>query len=385
MLFKKEAKAIFLVAALAVILSYFLIFVAQPSLQAPLMNSSRNDIYTVFAEKDGYSVKNREGIIELQAEKEAATAINYALNAVGSHGGKVFVAAGNYRIVTSLRIHSNTILEGEGVDDANKKGFGTRLIAGKNLVGPILTNGNHQNGDFNIAIENVAFDGSRSNNSRIAESTGITLMKTTRCRIIDVAIYNCRDSGIFFGGSQGTVEAVLERVSSRGNNYAGLQMLTQSDFHISNCEFGSNGGHGVLLSSCSSGSIIGCHIFLNNQSGIQLYNTMNMRLTGNRANHNGCSGIEIVATMQGRGDYNIVAGNECYDNSQASNFEAGIKINPKSVNISNCLINSNICFDDQINKTQAFGIKEETGGLENLFVGNLCSNNKLEDMIVSGA
>jgi len=248
-----------------------------------------------------------------------------------------------------------------------------------------LTNANPETGDSCILIRNLSFDGSRSNEYQTVGLTGITLTKTIRCRIIDVAVYRCRDSGILFDGNGGTVEAIIERVTSRGNNYAGLNMRTQSDFHITDCEFGSNQGPGILLSSCSSGSVIGCNVFLNKQSGIHLYNTMHMRLMGNRLNHNGKSGIEIIASTQGRGDYSILLGNECYDNGQYSVMAAGIEIARAEVEIRNCVIATNTCFDDQLIKTQDYGILESPGGVENLFVGNLCRDNRLEDIQLSGS
>jgi len=370
------------VTAIVIILSSGMYISSNPILQASVETNPITGVFTVITHHDGYSVRNREGIIELHREKDAAEAINYALDAIADKGGKVSLTTGYYLITTSLRIHSNTVLEGEAIDDVNNSGFGTRLVAANSLNGPILRNANPISGDSNIIIRNIVFDGSRTSRDRKIGSTGICLTKTVRCRIIDVAVYNCKDTGIVLNGKGGTLEAVLERISSRGNNYAGLHMETQSDFHIYNCEFGSNQGSGILLSSCSSGLIIGCNIFLNNQSGIHLYNTKEMRLLGNRANHNGNSGIEIIATAEGRGDYNSLIGNHCYDNGQRSEGEAGIKIKPIGITIRNCLINSNNCFDDQFIKTQDFGILEMIGGEENIFIGNLCRENKVDDLKV---
>ncbi len=110
-----------------------------------------------------------------------------------------------------------------------------------------------------------------------------------------------------------------------------------------------------------------------------------MRLIGNRANHNGYSGIEITSTSQDRAEYNTLIGNECYNNGQQSTGEAGIKINPIETTISNILISSNTCFDDQLVKTQDFGILELSGSQENIVIGNLCKNNRLQDYKLSNS
>jgi parallel beta-helix repeat protein len=384
-----KEKGILLAIALVTIIALTLIISLEPQTQASLENQPFQidnqlvtSVYTVLSQQDSYWVKNRQGIVELQT-KDASKAINYALIQVANQGGKVFIASGDYLITTTLQIFSNTILEGEAMDDPNNSGFGTRLIAANTLTGSILINANPQTGDSIITIRDLAFNGARQNKDLNMGSSGIILRKTARCRIVDVAVYNCKDSGIIFDGNQGTVEAIIERITSRGNNYAGLLMKTQSDFHIYNSEFGSNQGPGVVLSSCSSGSIIGTNVFLNNQTGILLYNTRNMRLIGNRVNHNGYSGIEITSNTQNRSEYNTLIGNECYNNGQQSTTEAGIKINPKTTTISNCLITSNICFDDQLIKTQDFGILAQKGATDNLITQNLCRNNKLQDIKIS--
>ena len=110
---------------------------------------------------------------------------------------------------------------------------------------------------------------------------------------------------------------------------------------------------------------------------------MNTRLSNNRANHNGYSGIEITSTSQNRTEYNTIVSNICYDNGQQSTSHAGIKINSKGASVSNCLINSNTCYDDQFIKTQDFGILELYGAKENLISQNLCVNNKLQDIKLS--
>jgi parallel beta-helix repeat protein len=383
--YRRKTFVVFTVITIVIIIILALQSFQEQVLQASVEIDTKNTVFTVFPNQNGYTVKNRLGIIELYREEDAAKAINFALDSVADKGGKVFLTTGDYIITTSLKIHSNTVLEGEAIDDVNSAGFGTRLVAAKDLQEPILRNANPHTGDSTIIIRTIAFDGSRQNKDRTIGATGINLTKTVRCRIVDVTVYNCKDSGIVFDGSGGTVEAFLERVSSRGNNYAGLHMKTQSDFHIYNSEFGSNQGFGILLTSCSSGSIIGCNVFLNKQSGIQLYNTKEMRLLGNRANHNDKSGIEIVATAQGRGDFNSLIGNHCYNNGQHSTGGAGIKIDPRGVTIRDCVIAYNTCFDDQFIKTQNFGILEQIGGEKNLIIGNNCKNNKLEDIKVSGS
>jgi len=342
-----------------------------------------NGTYTIFAEGATYYAQNRFGTIE-HSETSAAELINHVLNAVAGTGGKIFLAAGDYTIEKSLIIHGNTILEGEGIDDKNNRGLGTRLIAASLLDEPVIRNHDTTEGDYNIIIKNLAIDGNRPNKTRVVGATGINFTKTVRCRIIDVAVYNCKDTGIVFDGNGGTVEASLDRVTSRGNNYRGIHMSTQSDFHIQNCEIGSNEDSGMVFASCSAGSIIGCNVYLNKQYGIQLYNSKYMRTIGNRANHNGRSGIEVVASAVGWGDWNKFIGNECFDNGKLFSGESGISIRPNGASVCNCVVEGNTCFDDQISKTQDYGIYEHMGGDYNVLTSNICRNNKKADIKVSG-
>lgn len=393
MQFKVREKGLFLAIALITILFFVFILSPGPQTQASLDDTSENEqsttevqpgifVYTVLNNENNFTIKNRDGIIELNTN-DASTAINYALNMISSGGGRVFLTTGDYLISNTLRISSNSILEGEAIDDVNDSGFGTRLIASSNLQGPILSNMNPRDGDSIITLKNLSFDGGRSNKELKNGSYGILFTKTTRCRIIDVAVYKCKDSGIVFDGSQGTVEAMIERVSSRGNNNAGLHMKTQSDFHIYNSEFGSNQGEGILLSTCSSGSIIGTNVFLNQRVGILLYNTMNMRISDNRVNDNGYSGIEITSTTTDRADYNTLNGNICYNNGQNLSQQAGIKLYSNEATVSNCLIASNVCYDNQNEKTQDYGIFEQLGAYKNFISGNLCVNNKIQNIKLS--
>lgn len=108
-----------------------------------------------------------------------------------------------------------------------------------------------------------------------------------------------------------------------------------------------------------------------------------MRISENRANNNGFSGIEITSTAENRTKYNNILGNICYNNGQKSISQAGIKISSKIGAVSQCLINSNICYDDQTIKTQDYGILEQGCGKENLIFQNLCVNNKIQNIKLS--
>ncbi|UCC33173.1 MAG: right-handed parallel beta-helix repeat-containing protein [Candidatus Bathyarchaeota archaeon] len=380
---RKAATAISTIFLLAVAIGITFLFYYSPRLFVTDYSTTYGT-YTIFVRDKTYHAQSRlAGEIEC-AGADASEIINYALGALADIGGKVLLTAGNYTIERSLIVYSNTILEGEGMDDKNKQGLGTRLSAARSLREPVIRNHDPAKGDYNIIIKNLAVDGNRSNKTRVAGATGINFTKTIRCRIIDVAVYNCRDTGIVLDGNQGTVEAQLDRVTSRGNNYRGIHLRTQSDFHIQNCEVGSNEENGIVLASCSAGSIIGCNVYLNRQSGIQLYNSKYMRIIGNRANHNGRSGIEVVASSFGWGDWNTLIGNECYDNGQLFGDESGISIRPDGASVSNCVVEGNTCFDDQDSRTQDYGIREHEGGDYNVLTSNICRNNNEADIKVSG-
>ena len=138
-----------------------------------------NGTYSVFIESNIYYVMNRFGEIE-DSDQNASRLINQGLSIVAVTGGKVTLAAGNYSIEKSLIIQSNTIFEGEGIDDKTKSGLGTRLTASHNLNEPIIRNYNLTSGDHNIIIKNLAIFGNRQNKTRIVGATGINFTKTSR-------------------------------------------------------------------------------------------------------------------------------------------------------------------------------------------------------------
>jgi hypothetical protein len=79
--------------------------------------------YIVYEEGGTYYAKNgRTGQVEFRSD-DASSVIQYAIDALGERGGKVFIKAGDYYLSSRIQIKSNVVVEGEG--------YATRLYSDK--------------------------------------------------------------------------------------------------------------------------------------------------------------------------------------------------------------------------------------------------------------
>lgn len=112
-------------------------------------------------------------------------------------------------------------------------------------------------------------------------------------------------------------------------------------------------------------------------NAFDLHTSSNLELTGNYATHSGSTGFGIfgISTI-------AVVGNVSVDNQQASTafFKGGFSI---ATSVSNLSMSGNVATDDQVTKTQSYGLQVISGTIfsgdiridtSNAFGGNLISN-----------
>jgi len=98
-----------------------------------------------------YVEEFKTGFVEFEGSDPAA-AIQWALDNLPSYGGKVVLKNGIYRTRAEIRVPSNAVLEGEGVDST--------LIERDTSVGfvNLIRNADRRRGNSNIRISNLTVD-----------------------------------------------------------------------------------------------------------------------------------------------------------------------------------------------------------------------------------
>jgi len=351
------------------------------------------------------------------------TDIQSAINALPASGGVVYIREGTYTVSSSIAIiSSNVTLVGAG---AATKIF---LANGANVDVISATWGQ------NIVIANLCIDGNKANQT--AASSGIKFTNVENSRISGCRIEKSKDCGVYLDSSSrnvitnSTVESGgnlgIYLSSSNNNTVMGNTIESNSDdgIHLysgsnNNTVMGntieSNSSDGIFCSGSNNNTVMGNTIESNSGIGIYLYsgsnnntvmgNTIksnssdgifcnganNNTITGNTSESNGGSGIQLYSssnnsvtgnTIKSNGSYgimiassnnNVVVGNVVMNNSKSvAGAYDGIYISTSDYNV----ITSNRCTDDQLVKTQGYGINIFNGTCDfNLVDGNVLVGN----------
>src|SRR3989449_3336889 len=110
--------------------------------------------------------------------------------------------------------------------------------------------------------------------------------------------------------------------------------------------------------------------------GIEVYNGCLYNLIqGNVCNQSGRNGIWV----SNGSNENVIVDNICFANSVTDAGYSGI-----ALSTTGNLIQGNRCFDDQVTRTQAYGILETTGADGNYILGNRLDGNLTAPLVVIG-
>jgi hypothetical protein len=161
------------------------------------------------------------------------------------------------------------------------------------------------------------------------------------------------------GTGKGVKKASIIGGSSYLNNFDGIHLaLAPKDIIISDITIENNGQHGIQVSKPESENIVihDCHINNNAKYGITTQ-CGNLNIHGNCVYLNGHTGIFVHADVANVANVNVYD-NIVYNNGTAGvvGHNDGIRVHPSGYTITGVSVCGNRCFDNQVVKTQRYGI-----------------------------
>jgi parallel beta-helix repeat protein len=140
----------------------------------------------------------------------------------------------------------------------------------------------------------------------------------------------------------------------------------------------SNGQFGIEVNDSTQTAVTANTCCYNTYAGIGLTNGgENHSVTGNTCNNNLNSGIIASATTQA-----LIEGNYCLDNNQAADAsDGGIRL----ASSSSITVDGNQCYDDQVVKTQNWGVVSDGTASGNRIINNNLTPNKTAAAAFVGA
>jgi parallel beta-helix repeat protein len=324
--------------------------------------------------------------------------IQAAMVAVPAGGADVLVKRGTYTLTAEINPPAGTTLRGEG--------RGTVLKVGNAVNGNALA---VIGGVSGVTISDLAIDGNKvnqtGNGSGIVCNTGCSQVRVSNVYVKDVNGYGivCYPgatdliwSGCFVQGARdesyevggGSSAAITNCISMDSGKNGFLIWLnagaTAKDVTVTNCVAKATGGGcvGFLIEGAgtaggvSSVTVSGCSASSCSGPGFKVQNTTtDVTLTGNTARSNGGSGFHVnttagvvlVGNVSSKNDESgilvitctdfVVTSNICRANGQdatQTNLYNGITIFNTG---DRGVVAHNRCYDDQVTKTQMYGIR----------------------------
>jgi parallel beta-helix repeat protein len=329
----------------------------------------------VISQHDGLVVAQNFMGITAYSGADASEVINQATHS----GNSVYIKSGTYNLTRPIEVFSNSILQGEGIDDPvlGTSESATRLVRSPTLNGPIISGANV----YNVLIKCLSIDGTRINSTVTNDlCDGIHLDVVKRSRFEGLAVYDCMGNGICLTGA-GSIENRILYCSVRHNNMNGILQHLQSDSSVYFCELGGNGYDGLRMYTAGNNLVEGCTVFLNKGCGIQLADAQQNRVVDNRVNTNYGDGIRVSIRTENASDKNIISQNTIYDNGYRSKGGfSGVSLvggnSSTALVIHDNLVSNNMVFNTKDwGKPQSFGIREIGANAGNLLVSNTCTDN----------
>lgn len=173
--------------------------------------------------------------------------IQDALDGLESTGGTLFIGPGTYLLTATLTIGSNINIEGFGEATVIKRD--STMTSGRLLENSDLVNGNE-----NIKIRNLKFDG---NNTEVTASDGmesVYFANSSNITVSDVSVYDSPSEAIQYHicEDSGVLNCYVEGTPLIGSSYKAGIILSGSDDNnqskncfISNCRTTNTAGEGI--------------------------------------------------------------------------------------------------------------------------------------------
>jgi hypothetical protein len=301
------------------------------------------------------------------------TQINQAITFMSSLGGGIvkLKEGTTFTLNSSLAPASNVYIEGGGWSTILKTADNT----GMHLFNFLTVN--------NVGVRNLQIDGNKANNAtqtghliRIQETTNLYLENlyvhdSGLHGIISAAgafdnnnlwILNCRteNNGVSANGSgvylNGTQRAFISNLTTTGNQLDGLQWKTSDFIQVDNITSYSNGRFGIYAID-GHANIHNVNLYSNTNIGLHVEASVGGGSTVNVENgkiyNSGQDGIRITTS-----DHCNFSNVRSFNNGQGGGTYAGIRLIASNIgdtcnyhNFTNCDF-----YDDQVSKTQTFGI-----------------------------
>jgi len=290
------------------------------------------------------------------ASGDAASVIQFAIDALGTAGGKIFIKRGTYFLSDTLTLRIRTHLIGEGFatvlkleDGVNKTMIDTELKTNDRIV-----------------LSDLQLDGNKANNTA---GHGIRLRGGWRCILERLYIKNVVERALYLDGNAtftGRMNVIRE-LEIKDPGAQGIVQTWNYDNSFLSCFIEGAGDYGMSLYSGAS-RLYDLHVYNSAKAGIQITGADRCLLAGCTPETNQRHGIYLYDS-----EGNRVIGCYPFNNSQeAAGSYDGICLAGASIDN---VVEGNRCLDLQPTKTQAYGIDEEGTSDYNLIHGNNCRGN----------
>jgi Pectate lyase superfamily protein len=288
--------------------------------------------------------------------KDDTVAMQAAIDAIEAKGGGVvFLPVGKYLISSSLSLGSRTLLL--GVAQGFDAGSQLRLARASNAS--MVTNKPGAVGRYGVI--GIAFQG-----DRLGQARGSGIEFTRNDFVVTDCFFNqIKDSAVHLRGA-GAGWVLRNFTQNIGG--AALRLTSAPDNVIAHNQITTSvgGSHGLLLERSADHNIVTENFVFTSRRGISIESGSQSNIIGfNRINDNRAEGIMDA------GSRNLLIGNICKNSgTEGHGPRAGVQLQG-----SHGIVLGNACFDDQRHKTQAYGIRVETGREPYVVIGNSVGGN----------
>lgn len=384
--------------------------------------------HIIFEDKGVYYARNgKTGELEF-SDKDANIVIQSVQKVltIGRTWKETIAIKGYFPLRDSINVESHTLLD--------LRGASLRL---DNAVHKSIIQNIDLSGNTDIDIVGGVLDGNKAYQTEVPQITaiihGVKLLRCSDCSVVGVHIKNVYTNGISLYPTTCRCKILGNTLEGCGINAIVAENASQNNIISGNVINGVDVEHGIVLSNDSSfNNVVGNVILNTGKSGIVISphdshpSTNNVikgniiknpryhgivSLTesgvgnhaniviGNQIHSSGLYGIVFDATKRDtiqsnqivssncdgvriiNGSKVVVNGNTCVNNSRTrAGTYHGIIVN----NSIDCIVEGNICYDDQSPKTQGFGICESGTSNYNIIIGNHLKDNLIKGMSTVG-
>lgn len=348
----------------------------------PSRDKSQTLSAATFIVADGSTsnnVKNADYAVPV-GSTSAQIAIQKAIDALPSNGGKVLLLDGTYTIDGSIEMPSNVTLQGQGINTIIKVKDGYDPT-----VDPLglLINSDTTNGNTDIAILDLQIDGNKAGALHV--SANIYLFGVTNSQINGVRIVNSTSQGLYLitGGQND-----ISNNTITGSDLRGIYIKGSADNRVIGNNVSQNGNCGIEVLSydttqATGNTITGNICNDNSDSGIYIHDA------DNTIGSNSCFGNTLNGIQCGSGsDGSTVSNNNCSQNGTHGISVSGSNVNivgnassansQTTTNTSNniyvsgdyCNIQNNKCRKGALTNRPKYGIYISSGGDYNVVTNN---------------